>query len=42
VRFYSAAQDSTRSKSLGVRTISSRGDRITYRFPPMSISVLEW
>jgi alpha-L-arabinofuranosidase len=42
VRFYSAAQDSTRSESLGVRTISSRGDRITYRFPPMSVSVLEW
>ena len=42
VRFYSAAQDSMRSKSLGVRTISSRGDRITHRFPPMSVSVLEW
>jgi hypothetical protein len=42
MRFYSAMQDSMRSKSLGVRTISSRGDRITHRFPPMSVSVLEW
>jgi hypothetical protein len=25
-----------------MRTISSRGDRITHRFPPMSVSVLEW
>jgi alpha-N-arabinofuranosidase len=42
IHFYSASQDSARSKSLGVRTISSRGDRITHRFPPMSVSVLEW
>jgi hypothetical protein len=42
MRFYSAAQDSKRSKSLGMRTMSSLRDRISHRFPPMSVSVLEW
>ncbi|MDW8106437.1 MAG: alpha-L-arabinofuranosidase [Armatimonadota bacterium] len=41
-RYYSAAQDAVRSKSLALRTLRAQGDRIRHTFPPMSVSVLEW
>ena len=41
-RYYSAAQDTVKSKGIATRTLRISGDRIRNTFPPMSVSVLEW
>lgn len=41
-RYYSAAQDTVKSKGIVTRTLRGGGDRIRNTFPPMSVSVLEW
>ncbi len=41
-RYYSAAQDTTKTKGIATRTLRGGGDRIRHTFPPMSVSVLEW
>ncbi|MCS7300486.1 MAG: hypothetical protein NZ556_02895 [Fimbriimonadales bacterium] len=41
-RYYSAEQDTVKSRGIALRTLRSGGDRIRQQFPPMSVSVLEW
>ncbi len=41
-RYYSAAQDTVKSREIATHTLRGNGDRIRHTFPPMSVSVLEW